>query len=252
MFRFFVGFFSILFVSTGAIATPMLFVNNTAGFDAVTQNLLFQEESFELSDQQWAARCGDTAPEACAPSNRYAESQQFGQVLVTADDDSRFRIETAFKNSGDFVSDGLSSISAAPGGYQNWGPISFSFDTAINAISFDLLDLATSIGTSALIFSTDSGYQSLLFSLTGTDDNNGRLDVISFYDPDQAFSAFTLSFDCSLTSNCATDDLIGVDAMRFAAVPEPDTLILLFAGLLLLASLKRRQLKVQTQYSSNC
>jgi hypothetical protein len=79
-------------------------------------------------------------------------------------------------------------------------------------------------------FSTDSGYQSLLLSLTGTDDNNGRLDGISLYDPDQVFSSFTLSFDCSQTSNCATKDLTGVDAMRFAAVSVPIQILSLGGG----------------------
>jgi hypothetical protein len=215
-------------------ATPVMFINDKAGFTAETQSLIFQQESFELSDQQWRIRCATKRPEACAPANRYANNMQFGRVNVSTGEADIFRIETAYKNSGDFVSDGLSSIAAAPGGYQSWGPVTFRFDMAINAVEFDLLDIATSIGTSVLSLSTDRGFQSLLFALPGADENNGRQDLIALYDPDENFTAFTLSFDCNQTDQCATDDLIGVDRLRFASVPEPGTGVLIFGGFLLL------------------
>ncbi|MES9832060.1 MAG: hypothetical protein ABW139_07415 [Candidatus Thiodiazotropha sp. DIVDIV] len=237
MFRFISALFTALALfSTSVWATPVLYINDTSSFETVTENLIFSHESFEQTSQQWTERCGDVSPEACSPSNRYAQQLQFGQVNVATEEGEHFRLETAYKNSGDFVSDGLSSISAAPGGYQNWGPVTFSFDFAINAIQFDLLDVATSIGDTVLTFTTNSGYESLLFHLPGSDDNNGRIDSISFYDPVQSFTTFTLNFDCSQAtgSSCATDDLVGVDAMRFAAVPEPDLRYLMFAGLLML------------------
>ena len=222
--------------SATAWATPMLFINDAQGFGAATHGLVFNSEGFELTDQQWAERCGAVDPAACAPSNRYAESMRFGQVVVSTGEGEHFRIETAYKNNGDFVSEGLSSISAAPGGYQDWGAVTFRFDTAVNAIQFDLLDVASSVGDTVLTFYTDSGFQSLLFHLPGSDANEGRLDVIGFYDPTESFTAFTLGFDCSLAAGagCADDDLVGVDALRYAAVPEPDLRLLMFAGLLML------------------
>ncbi|MET0066899.1 MAG: hypothetical protein ABW076_11205 [Candidatus Thiodiazotropha sp.] len=219
-------------LSSSVWATPVLSINDDAGFDSATGDWLFEHEGFELSQAQWSARCGDIAPDACPPANRTAELLRFDRVTVEAASGTRFRIETEYKNEGDFVSEGLSSIAAAPGGYLDWGEVTFRFDAPVNAIAFDLLDVASSLGDTVLTLSTDSGFQAVLFNLPGTDRNEGRLDRIGLYDPLQAFSAFTLGFDCSLAQgSCATDDLVGVDALRFAAVPEPGLWLLLGLGL---------------------
>ena len=232
----------------GQTATAsFLHYDNEIDFSNATAGTVMSHESFELTDKERTNLCG----ERCSRSERQRGSYDFGGVNVAAADSAIFRIETAAKDQGRFLSDGNYSVTAGPGGYLDrkgngddvqWGEVTFTFKESINALRFDLLDPSTVTGKrTALSVTTDSGSSKTIWDDMGASITEKKLAFAGFFSTKGYFRSFTLGFACekSETSDpCATDDLVAIDNMFFGKVsvpvPEPGSFLLMFFSLLAL------------------
>lgn len=238
-----VGGASLLY-SAMSVAAPVLYHSET-DFVSASSSASLTTQSFEMPDLVGKSN-----------SARQFSYLDFGDVSVVASGDIDlnpiFRVETTARTNDDgdarFVSDGVTSITGAPGGYydrtydRQWSPLTFNFDTGINLLGFDYLDFATSDGPSDLWISLDgSDAFRFAYSSTGSDDNEGRVDFGGLYTGTDYFTSITFLFGEGISGDgtVRTDDLIGFDRFQFGllddntvSVSAPSTVALFGLGLM--------------------
>ena len=206
-------------LSVPAAAVPVLYLDEAAFNNALSGSLT--EQGFNT---------------VSSGSETYLDSPQtFGGVTVSS---SKFKVHSDPR----FVSEGSSAIYAAPANNgtapeQGYGPITFTFDSSINALSFDVLDLGSGQDPSSLTLITDEGdVIQIADNYAGANGGQFFAGIIDF---ESSFTSVT--FDL-LTTPRSFDDIVSFDRFRYGTheVPLPAGLPLYLLSLSLLAFFKRK------------
>jgi hypothetical protein len=205
-------------ISVPAAAVPVLYLDEAAFNNALSGSL--SEQGFNTVSSGFET---------------YLDNPQtFGDVTVSS---SKFKVHSDSR----FVSEGTSAIYAAPANTAgDYGPITFTFDSSINALSFDVLDLGSSIDPSSLTLMTDEGdVIQVAGNYAGVNGSQFFAGIIDF---ESSFTSVT--FDL-LTEPGSLDDIVSFDRFRYGyvdtqEVPLPAGLPLYLLSLSLLAFFKRK------------
>ncbi len=214
----------LMIVSLPAAAVPVVYLDPAAFNNAIDGS---------LSQQGFNALVDDSAPGYLFET--YVDTPQtYGDITVSS---SKFKLHTDPR----FVSEGSSAIYAAPAnGSMGYGEITFTFANAINALSFDVLDLGSDVDPSTLTLTTSEGSVVVVADFSGPDGNQFFAGIIDF---DTTFSSVT--FDL-ITTAAAYQDIVSFDNFQYgnvtvSEVPLPAGLPLYALSLSLLALFKRKK-----------